>query len=227
MNEFEDFIIDSPYELTDSDKLAICQASPDCISYKDWEKTCLADFKKRIRTYYQQKQHRRCAYCRTKVRESQASAEVEHIVPKSKKEKWMYETFNMCYSCKLCNTEKGYKKRILSNEDVTSLPQKSGDYLLIHPHIDKYSDHIEIVDNVLYKGITNKGKKTISICGLNRYDLAAERAEDVIRLNGSKVEGYLLSLVDADRNRDLVDVVFRYKERIHEICDEYKALHRY
>ncbi len=224
MNEFDDFIIESPYILTETDKLAIAQASPNGNNYKDWEKSCLADFKDRIRAYYKKKQYRRCAYCRTIVHESQASAEVEHIVPKSKREGWMYKTFNMCYSCKLCNANKGYQKPILANEDVEDLPHDSIEYLLIHPHIDRYSEHIEIVGNILYKGISDKGKNTISICGLNRYGLAAERAEDVIRIKGSKYEGYLLALVEADENRFLVDVISKYKESIHNICEEYKAL---
>lgn len=224
MNKLDDFIIDSPYVLTETDNLAIDQASPNGINYKDWEKSCLADLKVRIRTYYKKKQNRRCAYCRTVVRESQAPAEVEHIVPKSKREEWMYKTFNMCYSCKLCNTNKGYQKPILANENIEDLPHDSREYLLIHPHIDRYSEHIEIVGNILYKGISDKGKNTISICGLNRYDLAAERAEDVIRIKGPKSEGYFLALIDADNNRCLVNVISKYKECIHNICEEYKAL---
>lgn len=225
MNKFEDFIIDEPYNMTEVDLAAIELASPGGVNvYTDWEKSCLNDLKERLRTYYGRKQHRYCAYCRTRVNDSQASAEVEHIVPKSKHPEWMYEPFNMCYSCRMCNTVKGYNKPILANDNTESLPHLSNGYLLIHPHLDNYSRHIEIVDNVLYKGKTKKGKYTIKTCGLNRYALAAERAEAIIRSRGSKSEGYLLALVDTDKNRNLVDVISRYKERIHDMCEEYKAL---
>lgn len=222
MNDLDNFIIDKPYPLTDKDKKAIALASPDGYHYKDWEKPCLNELKERIREYYRKKQHRRCAYCRTIVKRSQASPEDEHIVPKSKHEEWMYETFNMCYSCKSCNTNKGYQKPILSDEKIAYLPHVSKGYLIVHPHIDTYSEHIEIIDDVLYKGISQKGRDTIKTCGLNRYELAVDRAEDVIREKGSKYEGYLIALVDADRNRNLVDVVNRFKESVHELCEEYK-----
>lgn len=63
------------------------------------------------------------------------------------------------------------------NTDITDLPTESSDYLIIHPHIDRYFDNIEIVDGLLYKGLTSKGEYTIKICNLTRPELLSERAK--------------------------------------------------
>lgn len=220
MKAIEDFLIDAPYVRTASDDALIAQASPHGNNADDWEKTCLSEYKLRAREYYRKKQNRRCAYCRTIVRTSQASPEIEHIVPKSDKPDWMYEPFNQCVSCKMCNTKKS-TRNVLSNKNVTILPRKSADYLLVHPHIDSYSQHINIIDGILYEGLTDKGRDTIKICELDRYELAVDRAEDKIKEEKSLDEQALLALVNHS-GKPLVNVYEKFEKRIHEICEEYK-----
>ena len=65
----------------------------------------------------------------------------------------------------------------MDNTDITDLPTESSDYLIIHPHIDRYFDNIEIIDGLLYKGLTQKGENTIKICNLTRPELLSERAK--------------------------------------------------
>lgn len=220
MKVIENFIIDTPYVKTASDNALISQASPNGYQADDWEKACLQDYKARVREYYRKKQNRRCAYCRTIVRTSQVSPEIEHIVPKSVRPLWMYEPFNHCMSCKTCNTKKS-TKNVLSDETVTTIPLKSEGYLLVHPHIDRYSQHINIIDGILYEGLTDKGRETIRICELDRYELAADRAEDKIKEEKTLDEQALLTLVN-HTGKPLVNVYAKFKKRIHEICEEYK-----
>lgn len=220
MKDKEDFIIANPYQKTADDEALIRQASPGIKRSTDWEKDCLREYKTRVRDYYRIIQKRRCAYCRTVVRTSQAPAEIEHIIPKSQNPQWMYEPFNQCMSCKSCNTKKS-TKNVLSDQNVTVFPLQSADYILVHPHIDRYSQHINIIEGILYQGLTVKGSDTIRICGLNRYELAADRAEDKIKEEKSLDEQALLSLVK-HIGKPLVNVYAKFQERIHEICEEFK-----
>lgn len=222
MNALEDFIIQRPYLKTNEDEDLINQASPGVNHHRDWEKKCLSPFKERARDHYRIQQNRRCAYCRTIIKSSQSSPEVEHIVHKSSRSDWMYETFNLCVSCKSCNTKK-HTKNVLRNKHVINLPHKSTSYLIVHPHIDQYSSHIEIVDDILYKGLTTKGRNTIQICGLDRYELAADRAEEKIKTEGHEYERVILELISRMR-KPLVNVLDKFEERIHEICEEYKMM---
>ena len=224
MREVDDFVIDAPYEITPEDATLISQASPFDNNSEDWEKTCLSGFKDRIRRYYLKKQNRRCAYCRTVIRISQASSEIEHIVPKSFNPRWMYEPFNLCLSCKICNTKKSTKS-VLDTDESQKLPKLSEEYLLVHPHIDKYSEHIRIIEDVLYEGLTEKGQDTIRICELDRYELAADRAEDILKSERPLSERFLLSLVQ-HQGHCLVNVYSEFEERVHELFQEYNRADR-
>lgn len=221
MNDYEDFIIDEAYVRTPEDDALIHQASPNGNHSTDWENDCLDDFKHRVRDYYLKKQHRYCAYCRTKIKTSQAQAEIEHIVAKSNKSGWMYDPFNMCASCKSCNTKKSTKK-VLADYDGEALTKISTDYKIIHPHLDKYSQHINILDGIFYVGITDKGKNTITTCVLDRYELAADRAEEIIKNEGDIYEHIMLALTEK-REKPLVNVVDTFVERIKEMISDYKA----
>lgn len=220
MKECEDFIITEPYAQTASDISLIHQASPNGENPDDWGKSCLDDYKDRVREYYRKAQKRRCAYCRTIIKTSLASPEIEHIVPKTSRPEWMYKSFNLCVSCKICNTKKS-TSNVLYNNDTDELPADSLGYLIVHPHIDRYSQHINIIDDILYEGLTDKGRETIRICKLDRYELAADRAEDILRSEKSLDEQALLALVNHN-GKPLVNVIAKFEERIHEICEEYK-----
>ena len=223
MNKFEDFIIDKAYELTTEDEEAIQKASPSMKDGKHWTKPCLVGFKQNIKDYLKKKQNEYCAYCRMELHDNEASPEIEHIVPKKLKADWMYIPFNLCLSCKLCNTKKGHVKPVLRNNSVTDLPTTSDQYLLIHPHLDKYSDNIELVDGILYKGITDKGVHTIYLCELDRYELAAARASEVLKKDADSITRFLLLVSDAN-NKKLLNNLDSFVEKIKERAKKYKAI---
>ena len=223
MDEIEDFIIDKPYELTEEDKKAIHKASPKKKDDSHWKKACLSGFKTRFRDYMKPKQNYCCAFCRLDLHSNEATPEIEHIVGKDDFPDWMYEPFNLCLSCKLCNTKKSTKK-VLVDESVTRLPHDSSAYLIVHPYLDKYSDYIEIVGNVLYRGkdgIRGKGYNTIEKYALDRYEVALARAMQYILYNGVGNEyTKFLILVEAPENKKLIreekfeDFQKELKERI-------------
>ena len=115
---------------------------------------------------------------------------------------------NLCLSCKMCNTKKSIKTVYnLPHSQVVDFPTTSDGYKIIHPYLDQYSDHIEIVDDILYRGITSKGRETIKLCVLNRYQLAATRAEEAIKSDANHIGRYLqiLLILNDQGKKDLVD----------------------
>ena len=225
-DKLEDFVIDEPYSLTSEDIKLITKASPIQNNHTDWEKSCLKDFKVRIKNYLRAKQNVRCAYCRMKIHEGECSSELDHIVEKSKRPDWMYIPKNLCFSCKRCNTAKGHTHDIISDYNMGSYPNDSSAFLIINPYMDKYSEHISIIDGILYKGLTPKGSKTIEYCKLNRYELACDRAEDLICQDESNMVRLLLLLVDKQR-QTLIDNWDKFVERVKlmDPIKRYKLTH--
>lgn len=204
MDELEDFIIKEPYVLCKEDKEAISKASPKQNKGNDWEKECLNDFKLRLKNHLRERQNGRCAYCRCKIHEGEASIEIEHIIPKNKKPEWMYEPINLCLSCKRCNTAKGHLKEVLSDPTRENFPVAGNDYLLVNPYYDRYSDNIELIDGIMYKGKTKKGIYTIQLCKLNRYELAYDRAEALINQSASNYLRLFLLAIEEEKH-SLID----------------------
>ncbi len=221
MKVTEDFIIDHPYELTVEDLMAIEEASPEEKDKDDWEKKCLNDFKGRFRRDMLPKQNYRCAYCRLELHTNEVTPEIEHIVPKNLKPNWMYEPFNLCLSCKLCNTKKGHRKKTLVDESVEEVPHDAGAYKLIHPYLDRYSENIEFVGDILYRGISDKGRYTIWLCELNRYEVAAARAMELIKQGAIDETRTILMLTDED-NQKLVDDLDVFLEDIRNRIRVYR-----
>lgn len=140
---------------------------------------------------------------------------IEHIVPKSVHPEWMYEPFNLCVACPNCNSAKN-SLEVLENKEIADLPTESSDYLIIHPHIDRYFDNIEIVDGLLYKGLTKKGEYTIKLCNLTRPELLSERARVFIQQE-QKPDSYSKLLITYIHN-------FRWIGDMDNLLDEIKNL---
>lgn len=130
----------------------------------------LSKIKKSIKTFYIEIQDYTCPYCQQKiVVEHNAIWDAEHIIPKDKHPKFLFSPLNLCVSCKDCNLAK-LNKNVLKNPKRKTLPTKSDDYIFIHPHLDKYEDHMKILKSSLFFiPLDSKGKETIEICGLLRF----------------------------------------------------------
>lgn len=213
--ELSDFVITSPYAMTSADIKAVSKASKGKPQKEDWENSSLKAFKDRVRQYYRQQQNRKCVYCRMGVSSATGYFHIEHIVPKSVHPEWMYEPFNLCLACPQCNSAKNIQE-VLDNTDITDLPTESSDYLIIHPHIDRYFDNIEIVDGLLYKGLTKKGEYTIKLCNLTRPELLSERARVFIQQE-QEPDSYSKLLITYIHN-------FRWIGDMDNLLDEIKNL---
>ncbi|HDX8341101.1 TPA: HNH endonuclease [Aeromonas dhakensis] len=129
----------------------------------------LKKLKKEIKNHYLKAQDYTCPYCRQRVSvKHNAAWDTEHIIPKSSHPELMFESINLCISCKDCNTEKG-NKNVLVNKDKKTLPESGTDYIIIHPHLDEYNEHIKVVDGNYFIPTSLKGRRTIEVCGLLRF----------------------------------------------------------
>lgn len=137
-----------------------------------------------IRQHYFLEQHFLCAYCRMEHKQRHGLTwDVEHIIPKATHPQFLYEPENLALACKECNISKD-NKNVLTRQisKAASLPKNNSDYSIIHPHLDKYSDHMEIavIENKVFHRPKNKdkGKETFILCDLIRFSYSFGEWED-------------------------------------------------
>lgn len=222
MNTFDDFIIKNPYQPDENESKAIKELQEKELTANDWgsRKKGIASFKENIREHLLDEQNNYCAYCRMELNEGCEYVQRDHIVPKTLHPKWLFETKNLCITCSQCNNNKK-NVEVLVNPDITYYPSDSDDFKIINPYIDKYSEHINIVEDIIYKGITNKGKFTIKICNLDRIDLVLNRARKRMQLkNPESVKTQILSLLE--NKEDSVERTEILNNRLDKLIEKYK-----
>lgn len=222
MTEEEDYIVQNPYQPTEKEKLAIEELVNKGLDSGDWnsKKTGITEFKNHISNHMYYEQNCRCAYCRIELSMANTFLQREHIIPKAPHPQWMFEPRNLCITCEKCNNYKG-DKEVLRNQYAVAYPTDSKDFLIVNPFLDKYSDHIELRDGIIYVGKTKKGCFTINTCKLCRTDLALERAKKKMETdNLNTVRTQLLALLpslpimDEEKSKTL--------ERFEKIVKIYK-----
>lgn len=144
--------------------------------HQDWGSPELELVRQYIRNHYRQEQKGFCAYCQGVVSlQSANNCHVEHIAPKSKYKKFMFEPKNMCVVCADCNEIK--REQEIMNEEPDPVlkggtrkhyPRSSSAFKIVHPHFDIWSDHIQKF-GAFYGDKSEKGHFTIGACKLNRY----------------------------------------------------------
>ena len=159
-----------------SDELALIKTKKlEGFTHRDWSHEAFMSLRSRIRDFYRREQNGNCAYCMQPISlQAAANAQVEHILPKSKHEEFIFEVKNLCVICADCNQAKGAKSA-LNGEEIDTIqipprryPSSSNRFLIIHPAIDVYHEHIAI-NGKLYIDLTSKGHFTIGACNLNRF----------------------------------------------------------
>jgi uncharacterized protein (TIGR02646 family) len=180
-----------------------------------------------VRTRLEKIYHNKCAYCETNV-ESGATLQVEHYRPKKgvtedKKHDgyyWLgYEWSNLLLACPKCNGKSGksnqfpiegvrvYAHKEDSNAQLDnrqchpdSPPLSLEKPLLLNPEINEPKLHFKFQFDGEMIGVTNKGKKTIEICRLNREELKIARQRILDKFLGELKEvllAYELKIIDS------------------------------
>ncbi|WP_342063123.1 hypothetical protein Q7574_11650 [Acinetobacter pittii] len=158
----------------------------DQINHNFWsiKKNELAPLRKNLRVHYVPLQNYRCCYCKMLKQEIHGSTwDIEHIVPKALYPHFMFEHLNLCISCKTCNNYKLESNVFVNNKKYKVYPKSSKTYKIIHPHFDKYSDHMEVKihpnGHITHNAKTQKGVETFKSCNLFRFTLLANGSESL------------------------------------------------
>lgn len=139
-------------------------------SANSWSDKDLNNLKLTIKNHYLDSQNYTCPYCRQQIKSGHSrNWDIEHIIPRSTQPNFMFEPLNLCMSCVECNSAKSDKKVTNSNAKL-KYPNKSTSYLIVHPHLDTYSDNILVIkEGFYYVALKPKGERTIELCKLNRF----------------------------------------------------------
>lgn len=141
----------------------------------DWGKNVFDSIKKNIIEHLRKEQYNKCCYCKKELGFDLKNVDIEHIIPKSSYPQFTFYGRNLALSCPGCNTIKGMKN-VLSN-NIVRYPQAGNRFKIIHPHYDRYSNHIRIEKDSVYIALTTKGSETITYCELFRLQNVEKRAK--------------------------------------------------
>lgn len=187
-----------------------------------WDSSKYKKLKKTIKHHYSIVQDNLCAFCRTPIKFDGYGDHIEHMVIKNIKFRWMFHPENLSLACYGCNTNKAKKNTLVKDysdygNGYLDLPKKSTDYKIIHPHFDNFSDHIEEI-NLIYKPKNNslKGRETIKMCKLNRFDLIYTRAKLKRQANKSIIKKLSLIICDAYSSKEEKEIAINMTEKIIE-----------
>lgn len=169
--------IKSPVSFTNAlSKIIASKTGSSTFSHLDWGSPELEVVRSHIRAHYRVAQKGVCAYCKGLVSiQSASNCHVEHIAPKSKYQRFMFEPKNLCVVCADCNEIK--REQEVNSEEPDPLgkgkgqtlyPRSSGAFKIVHPHFDVWDHHIQKF-GPYFGDKTDKGHFTIGACKLNRH----------------------------------------------------------
>ncbi len=133
--------------------------------------------------------HHKCAYCETKT-----EIGIDHYRPKSKYYWIPLEWSNILPVCIRCNLAKGATFPLAIEAQRVNSPQQdrkewradsrtflAENPLFLNPEIDEPSEHLAYYADGRVYGLTERGKATIQVLGLNRNDLLQKRQDLIHR----------------------------------------------
>lgn len=153
------------------------------IGHTEWDHLKIKTIKQKIKSEKLISQKDICCYCQRDITaEYNLVLDIEHIIPKSIKLKFMFRMKNLSVACKRCNMKiKGLNVDFLAIP-LISLPNnafKSKYYRFIHPNLDKQQKHLirisfQLSDNILVKYLvrndSEKGKYTYEYFKLSEFE---------------------------------------------------------
>lgn len=135
-----------------------------------WDHADVSAVRAEIKQYYERAQNYQCCYCQMPLLSSHGRVwDAEHVVPRSTHPRFLFQPQNLAASCVDCNSAKGDAPTIVGDRSPARYPNSSDHFVIIHPHFDRYEDHISIFLGKIYSPRTPKGMATVVMCGLLRY----------------------------------------------------------
>lgn len=154
-------------------------------------KKLIAKFKDDIKNHYYDGQLRRCCYCSAELQHHKGTYDAEHIMDQHGYPQFMFDFSNLAVACKLCNRGKHTDEVVADKVSTTSVPCSSEHYIIVHPHLDEWQEHLEFDrwNRIISKADSSKGKATIKTCKI--YHLNSARLADHFLMGRKKAEKYL------------------------------------
>lgn len=176
-NRFNYTLQGKTYEPTAEELVLITKET---ITKNDWKNKDYKRYKDKVKQRHFLYQNDRCAYCRTKRMNIDAYYNhIEHIIPQTEIEKWIFRPKNLIVACTACNSLKN-ADITLADITVTEFPDNSNGFKIFNPHFDNWSDHFHIKDGIFLTGKEgSKGYATIEYCHLFRYHVALDYADEM------------------------------------------------
>lgn len=189
----------------------------------------VAKFRDEVKTYYYWGQKSLCCYCSKPLQHHKRAYDAEHIIDKSTYPQHMFEANNLAASCISCNGRKSNKPVLKTGVDAAaSVPINQDDYLIVHPHLDEWSEHLgydEIGRIVALPG-KSKGIETIRICGigfLNAIALANNFSPE-LRKDAHK---YLIAVLGAKSSKKIEKHITLLEQMADKLPSAKAALDRF
>jgi uncharacterized protein (TIGR02646 family) len=136
-------------------------------------KNQIQSFRQEIKNHYFWQQARRCCYCSFELQNDHSTFDAEHILDQSKHRTYMFEPENMAASCKRCNKKKSIRSPLSDGVSAANgIPKASGDYKIVHPHLDEWDNHLTFDEFDRIVAIDQKGSETIDLCGISILNVA-------------------------------------------------------
>lgn len=168
--------INSSFDFSKKSRETITLKLSNSFCHTNWSDDDLQEVRKEIRDFYKNEQRGICSYCKQTVSVvSVANCHVEHIVPKSIHQDFIFNPKNLCVICADCNQIKRDQETLGEIPETMTkagmrkrYPSSSNAFKIIHPHFDNYDDHILIINGCYIDKGSKKGNFTIGACNLNR-----------------------------------------------------------
>ena len=151
---------------------------------EDWNNDEFSGIKKKIKNHYKATQNYTCPYCKVTYPVNHNMVwDIEHVIPRDSHTQFMFEPENLCVACKDCNGAKS-SKNVLTGKPKVKLPRRSDAYKIVHPHFDRYKEHINaIAPGDFYRSLSPKGEFTIITCRLLRFYAVVDREQPDQEIN--------------------------------------------
>lgn len=200
------FVIARPYIKTAADNAEIATDTALSLLWGDG----YSGFKANIRSDLKIQQGNRCAFCRCRVSVGTSYSNLEHLVPKGAYPQFEFLPINLAYSCHKCNFGKGKKSTIaapVTPKISQTYPTTGAGFTIVHPHFDRYEQHIDFIDDIIVAAVpgSTKGPRSIKFYRLARPELAEERAFEWKLKKQSVNKKLLNNLVSTLHSQDIID----------------------
>lgn len=202
--------------------------------------TPVTKFKKKLKTDLRVLQLAQCCFCRRQLSDDGA-VDMEHFIDKSLHGAYTFEIQNLALACSTCNGAKNghtlhilaklkrraerqgkkYSPRCLALTSALATgapyPTTAISFRWVHPHVDNFSNHIQLTRGWVYTRVTLKGYRTIRSAKLNQISALEKRAaEERMAARGDDVMSALAAQFPELTDDDMRSAAATLAEKIRQ-----------